>query len=152
MSAALISRAGWRLVKAGWKPGPAAHIEGAALVSLTDFTFARWRDLPGAWLAGARLRHGWPKHEGAVGLMLWVQPFRRRSGSISIWRGEAELQRFISTPEHVAIMRGYETRMSGTATTWHTERFIRAEVLDEARRRVLRGPALDVTATADDVA
>jgi hypothetical protein len=136
MSMDWIGQAGWRVVKAGWKPGPAAPTEGPALVSLTDFTFARWRDLPGAWLAAARLRHGWPKHGGAVGLMLWAQPWRRRSGSISVWQDEAELQRFIRTPEHVAIMRSYKTRMSGTATTWRTDRFTRAAVLDQARRRL----------------
>jgi hypothetical protein len=137
MRAGWISRAGWRLAEASWKAGPAAPSEGVALVSLTDFTFARWRDLPGAWLAAARLRHGWRKHDRAIGLMLWAQPWRRRSGSISIWQNEAELRHFIRTPEHVAIMRGYRTRMSGTAVTWHTDHFSRADVLDDARRRVV---------------
>src|SRR5438876_9805914 len=113
MSSRLLSYAGWRLVKAGWKRGPAVLAEGAALVSLTDFTFARWRDLPGAWLAAARLRRHWPARDGAVGLMLWSQPWRRRSGSISIWRSEANLERFIRSPEHLAIMRSYRARMSG---------------------------------------
>ena len=131
-----LGRAGWRLVEAGWKPGPATVERGAALVSFTDFTFARWRDLPGAWLAAARLRRGWPAQDGAVGLMLWARPWRRRSGSISIWRSEAELRRFIASPEHVEIMRGYRRRMSGTAVTWRADPFICADVLGEARRRL----------------
>jgi hypothetical protein len=110
--------------------------EGAAFVSLTDFTFARWRDLPGAWLAALRLRRRWRDHEGAVGLMLWTQPLRRRSGSISIWRSEAHLNQFIRTPDHLAIMRAYRGRMSGAATTWRTDRYDRRAVLGEARRRV----------------
>ena len=136
MSSGFLGDAGWRLVVAGWKPGASARAEGPVLVSLTDFTFARWRDLPGAWLAAARLRRHWRRHDGAVGLMLWAQPWRRRSGSISIWRSDANLERFVRTPEHLAIMRSYRARMSGVATTWHTDRFDRAEVVNEARRRV----------------
>jgi hypothetical protein len=33
-------------------------------------------------------------------------------------------------------MRSYRARMSGVATTWHTDRFDRAAVVNEARRRV----------------
>jgi len=136
MTTRLIGRAGWRLVEAGWKRGPATLEHGPALVSFTDFTFARWRDLPGAWLAAARLRRRWPTRQGAVGLMLWAQPWRRRSGSISIWLGEAELRRFIGSSEHVKIMRRHRQRMSGSAATWQAHPFVRADAVGEARRRL----------------
>ncbi len=132
----LVGNAGWSVVKAAWKSGPSAGNEGSAIISFTDFAFARWRDLPGSWLAAMRLRSAWPQLQGAVGLMLWAKPLRRRSGAISIWESDADLQRFISSPDHVAIMRSYRTRMSGSAATWSTQRVDRREVLAEARRRL----------------
>jgi hypothetical protein len=127
---------GWGIVRAGWKPGPDAGHSGPAIISFTDFTFARWRDLPGAWLSGMRLRRAWPKLEGAVGLMLWVKPLSRRSGSISAWRSEADLRHFVSWPVHTAIMRKYASRMSGASTTWRIDSFLREQAVGEARRRL----------------
>ena len=113
-----ISDLGWRLARAGWRAGSCSAHTGPVVVSLTDFTFARWRDLPGAWLAAMRLRRAWPRLPGAVGLMLWVMPFSRRSGSISIWTSDADLRRFVSWRAHAAIVRRYRSRMSGAHVTW----------------------------------
>jgi hypothetical protein len=114
------------------------------LVSFTDFTFARWRVLPQAWLAAMRLRRAWPELEGAVGLMLWVKPLSRRSGSISLWRSDADLRRFVGSPQHAAIVRRHRPHMSGVSASWRAERVAIADALAEGRRRVLdsiRGPA-----------
>jgi len=131
-----IGEIGWHLVRAGWKRGPCAAHEGPVVVSFTDFTFAKWRDVPGAWLAAMRLRRAWPQLHGAVGLMLWVRPLSRRSGSISVWASEADLRRFVSWPVHLAIMRRYGPRMLGTSATWRSDRFVRSEAVAEARRRL----------------
>lgn len=130
------ARVGWLLVRAAWKAGPCADHRGPVVVSFTDFTFARWSDLPGAWLAAMRLRRSWPELQGAVGLMLWVKPLSRRSGSISIWTGEDDLRRFVSSPVHAAIVRRHRSHMSGTSATWGAERTAIDAALAEGRRRI----------------
>jgi hypothetical protein len=51
-----------------WAPGPASGADNAVVVSVTDFTAHRIRDLPGIALTGMRLRMGWYAMPGAVGL------------------------------------------------------------------------------------
>lgn len=131
-----ISDLGWRLVRAGLRDGSCRGHTGPVVVSLTDFTFARWRDLPGAWLAAMRLRRAWPRLPGAVGLMLWVKPLSRRSGSISIWTSDAELRRFVSWREHAVTVRRYRPRMSGTHSMWRSDHPSLAAAAAEGRRRV----------------
>jgi hypothetical protein len=121
-----------------WRPGPEEAADGPVLVSLTDYTAHRWRDLPGVWVSGLRLARSWPTRQGAVGLWLWADPLRRRSGSISVWTNEDDLRRFVRWPVHLAIVRKYRPRGTLDATSWRTERFVRAEVLREARRRLAR--------------
>jgi len=89
---------GDNLVRFPWISGLAAETDGPVLVSVTDFRLARVRDLPGAYMAGARLRHAWPGLEGAVGQWMWAQPLARRSGAVSVWRSEEDLRRFVGWP------------------------------------------------------
>jgi hypothetical protein len=74
--------------------------------------------------------------QGAVGLWLWAEPLRRRSGSISIWTSEDDLQRFVRWPVHLAIVRKYRPRGTLTASSWEAERFVKQHVMREARRRL----------------
>jgi hypothetical protein len=106
------------------------------LVSLTDLRMHRWRHVPGATLAGLRLRRAWPQMQGAVGLWLWSEPLRRRSGSISVWTSEEDLMRFVRWPVHVAIMSRYRDRGALTASSWEVDEFSRRDVLREAERRL----------------
>jgi hypothetical protein len=115
-------------------PGPDAGSGGPVVVSVTDFAAARWRHIPGVVLTGLRLRMGWYAMPGAIGLWLWSLPARRRSGSISVWTDEADLRRFVTLPEHVAIMRRNRDRGTVRATTWRSERFAAADVLSSAMR------------------
>jgi hypothetical protein len=117
-----------------WARGPEAGTDDAVLVSVTDFAVHRVRDVPGIAVAGLRLRSGWYGMEGAVVLSLWSLPLERRSGSISVWRGEDDLRRFIRLPAHVEIMRRYRDRGSLRADTWRVERFISRTVTEQARR------------------
>jgi hypothetical protein len=119
-----------------WKAGPAADAGGELLVSLTDFTVARWRDVPGMWLTGLRLRRGWPETEGAVGLWLWAVPRQRRSGSVSVWTSEDALRGFVRRPDHVAIMRRYRDCGVLESTSWQMERAEPGAVWSEALRRL----------------
>lgn len=106
-----------------WREGPAARHDGPVVVSLTDFTATRVRDLPGIYLAGLRLREGWYALPGAVGLWLWGRPLERRGGSLTVWASKEDLRRFVSLPAHVAIMRRYRERGTIRAYTWETDRF-----------------------------
>jgi hypothetical protein len=106
------------MLRTRWMPGPAADDTGPALLSITDFQASHLRDLPGIYLAGHSLRQAWPHLTGAIGMWLWTQPLQRRAGSVSIWRDEEALRRFVARPDHVAIMRHYRGRGQLRSTTW----------------------------------
>ncbi|MFJ4280460.1 hypothetical protein [Streptomyces massasporeus] len=80
------------------------------IVSATDFTPGRRRDLPGIARRGMALRRHWPRLEGAVGMWLWAMPVAGRCGSVSVWTGRRALAGFVRLPEHVAIMDEYRER------------------------------------------
>jgi hypothetical protein len=123
-----------------WKRGAAPPADGEVLVSLTDFTDHRWRNVPRVWFDGLRLRRAWPSMRGAVGLVLWAEAERRRSGSLSVWTSEDDLHSFVRWPPHVAIMRRHRDRGDLTATTWRAERFDRDAIWAEAGRRLREAP------------
>jgi len=100
-------------------PGSATAPEGApVLVSATLFRADRRGDLPSIYLAGWRLRGGWPRLAGAVGVWLWTQPLADDAGSVSVWHSPAALRAFVALPEHVRIMRRYRDRGHIWSTTW----------------------------------
>jgi hypothetical protein len=121
-----------------WIAGPEESAAGPVLVSVTDYTAHRWSDVPGIVLSGLRLRRTWPRMRGAVGLWLWSDPLRRRSGSISVWTSEEALRRFVRWPVHIAIVRKYRSRGALTVDSWQAERFSRSDVLREASQRLAR--------------
>ena len=87
-------------------------------VSVTDFRIHHPRHVPGAWRTALGLRRSWPRLDGAIGLWLWSQPLKLRSGSVSIWQSEADLMHFLRSPVHHAIVGEYRNRMTGTSTGW----------------------------------
>jgi hypothetical protein len=123
-----------------WAPGPATGANGAVVVSVTEFTARRFRDLPGIWLTGLRLRMGWWALPGAVGLWLWSAPTSARGGSVSVWTSEEHLRGFVGLPLHLAVMRRNRSRGTVRSTTWTAERFVAADVLQRARKWIA-GPA-----------
>jgi len=128
-------------VRFPWKPGPAAEADGPLLVSFTEFTFERFRDLPGIALAGTRLRRRLVRLEGAVGVSLYMRPLARRGGSVSVWRSEADLRRFVALPYHVKIMRRYRTRGTLRSAGWESAGFSLSDAYDEGPvRAVPKGP------------
>lgn len=120
-----------------WKRGPAWATSGPVLVSVTVFKVNRIRDLPGAYLAGLRLRRRWQSLSGAVGLQLWARPWRRISGAVSIWNGEGDLRTFVALPEHVAVMRQYRHRATVTSQSWTTQGFVIGEIRKQVEERLL---------------
>jgi hypothetical protein len=110
-------------------------------VSVTDFRVHKLRDIPSVAAAGARLRRGWPQLPGAVGLWTWIDLPQRRVGSVSVWTSEADLSRFLGSPEHVAIMKKFRARMAGSSTAWRADRFTRADIWRRAKSRITAMPA-----------
>jgi hypothetical protein len=106
------------LLRTRWTPGPDADTTGPVLVSVTDFQAAHRRDLPGIYLAGSRLRRDWLQLPGAVGMWLWTEPWQGRCGSVSVWRDEKAMYRFVGRPDHVVIMRRYRDRGTTRSSTW----------------------------------
>src|SRR5271154_820832 len=119
-----------------WSWGPARADAGGILVSVTDFEVLRARDLPGVYAEGLRLRRAWPSITGAVGRWLWAKPLLRRSGSVSLWRSEADLLRFVRWPRHVETMRRYRDAGEITSTSWRAERFDASEIWAMATARL----------------
>ncbi|QMU71183.1 hypothetical protein [Streptacidiphilus sp. P02-A3a] len=137
---------------APWKAGPDADRppRGPVLVSVTEFrTHQHWRAL-GVLAAGLRLRRSWPRTDGAIGLLLWMDPDARRSGSVSVWTDPGGLDGFVARPDHRRIMRAFRDRgrirsYNRTAAHWDPD-----AVWTEARRTLtgeapwpLPGPEAD---------
>jgi hypothetical protein len=120
-------------------PGPVPRTDGPVVVSFTEFTARRFRDLPGIAWAGLGLRRGWWAMPGAIGVVLYVDVRARRGGSLSVWATEEDLRRFVALPRHVAIMRRYRQRVAVRATTWRAEARLRpGAALAEGRARLER--------------
>jgi hypothetical protein len=124
------------LIRFPWISGPAAETDGSVLVSVTDFRLVRAQDLPGAYVAGARLRHAWPGLEGAVGQWMWAQPL---AGAVSVWCEEADLRRFVGWSVHVAIMRKYRNAGKLISAIWEADKFVPGVIWAEAVRSLAAG-------------
>jgi hypothetical protein len=109
------------------------------LVSVTDFHVDRTADLLRVYLAGLRLSRAWGSVSGAVGMWLWTKPLGKRSGSISVWRTEEDLRRFIRWPRHVELMRAYRDAGELTSTTWREACFEATGIWALAAGQLSRG-------------
>jgi hypothetical protein len=116
-----------------WTPGPVDPGDAPVVVSVTDFSVHHRRVLPGVAANGLRMRMGWYAMSGAVGMWLWMLPTAGRGGSVSVWSSDEDLERFVSLPHHVDIMRRYGDRGSVRSTTWTAERFDKSVILDRAQ-------------------
>jgi hypothetical protein len=125
-----------------WKRGPEAGARGPFVVSATRFTYRRRRDLPMVALLGWRLRRGWGRRPGAVGLITGSEPLGRVTYSLSVWRSEDDLRRFLSSPEHVKLVRAYRPRLSdSTSVLWETSDLSPGAAWTEALERLTSTPA-----------
>lgn len=125
------------MLYAKWQPGANAAWQDPVLVSATRFTFRRYWHLPLILWHGTRLRQDWSRIPGAVGMAVAVDLKRRTTYSISVWTSEQDLQRWLRSPYHAALMRGYRGRVeSSAASRWQVARFERHGKWDEALRRL----------------
>ncbi|MCX4670727.1 hypothetical protein OG453_29220 [Streptomyces sp. NBC_01381] len=111
-----------RIMRSPWQAGPEAHAPGPVLVSVTEFTAHRHSQTLPIALSGLRLRRNWPGLPGAVGMWLWVEPLRKRSGSVSVWIGERSLYAFVARPDHLRTVRAHRDRGAMRATVWTADR------------------------------
>ncbi|MEV6753333.1 hypothetical protein [Streptomyces sp. NPDC051214] len=122
-----------------WQPGPEAPTPDQVLVSLTEFTARRHSQILPIALSGLRLRRSWPRTPGAVGMWLWTDPWRKRSGSVSVWTDERSLYAFVGRPDHVRIVRAHRDRGEMRATAWALDRFDPGDVW-AAAHSLITGP------------
>ncbi|MGW7073924.1 hypothetical protein [Streptomyces sp. NPDC054866] len=101
-----------------WQAGPEAHASGQLLASVKEFTAHRHTQTVPIALSGLRLRRRWPETPGAVGMWLWVDPWRKCSGSVSVWIDERSLYAFAGRPDHIRIVRAHRDRGAMRAATW----------------------------------
>ncbi|MFF0306861.1 hypothetical protein ACFYSC_05505 [Streptosporangium sp. NPDC004379] len=109
------------MLRTRWIAGPAAGHPGPLVAALTDYRADRLLDLPGIARRGLALSRLWPALPGAVGMWLWADLPGRRVGSLSVWRGEDDLQAFVRLREHVQIMREYRHRGVLRSRTWQVD-------------------------------
>lgn len=126
------------IIRYPWKRGAAARAPaGRVVVSATKFNYRRLRDMPAVGLHGWRLRRGWGSRPGALGLIVGGQPLKRITYSLSVWTSEDDLRRFLGSPEHVRLVRGYRPRLHhSTSVVWHTDRLSPGAAWREALRRL----------------
>jgi hypothetical protein len=120
------------IVSSGWLPGPEHARDGSVEVSLTDFRAATDGDLEEIYQTGMTLGESWPIMSGAVGLWLWGKPSELRGGSVSVWRTDADLRRFVSWPVHVSIMNAWRPRIEVRVHHWTDSTFIPARAWSRA--------------------
>lgn len=109
-------------MRTSWQAGPETHAPGPVLVSVTEFTAHRHSQTVPIALSGLRLRRTWPRTPGAVGMWLWVDAWRKRSGSVSVWADERSLYAFVGRPDHLRIVRAHRERGAMRATAWAADR------------------------------
>src|SRR3974377_103974 len=117
-----------------WKRGPSFGIEGPVVVSVGELTLSSVGALPSVSRAALRLRRSWTDMEGAVGLAFDGQLTKLRAWAISVWESETDLQRFLTSPAHLAVQKAHRSSVHGRSLgTWTVDHFDRARVEQEGR-------------------
>jgi len=112
------------MAKLPWKQGALRDAPAPLVVSATRFTYKDWWSMPGVYWNGLRLRRAWPLFPGSIGVSISADWRRRTTYTVSLWRSEEDLRRFISHPEHLKLMRAYRPHMeSSSFATWSVDAF-----------------------------
>jgi hypothetical protein len=128
-------------IRLPWKRGPAAP-DGTVFVSATRFEYSRLRDMPVVAVFAQWLRWAWDARPGAVGLFVAAEPHRRVTYSLSVWKSEEDLRRFLRSPEHVKVVRAYKRRLDETrSVSWQTDHFDPDRLWREGLERLTSTPA-----------
>jgi hypothetical protein len=107
-----------------WMPGPAASDGSTTFVIATRFTYRKLWHLPLVFWHGYRLRSRWGKVEGAIGIFTGGSLLERTTYTVTAWRSEQDLRRWMGSAYHQRLMRDYRGNLEGSAAvTWQVEAF-----------------------------
>ncbi len=93
--------------------------------------------MPPVFWHGLKLRRSWPRLEGAVGLSIMSDLRTRTTYTISVWRDEADLNRWVRSVDHASLMRAFRPRqISSAIVSWETDKFELRSAWREALKKL----------------
>ena len=112
------------MIRLKWRAGPLGDWPGPFFVNTTRFTYRSLHRMPQVYWHGLRLRRSWSLVEGAVGLSIMSDLATKTTYTVSVWRSEADLLRWVRSPDHAPLMRNFRPHLaSSAAASWPTDRF-----------------------------
>lgn len=93
-----------------WYAASGSALPDRVLLSINEFRPHRFCDVVPVAVISARLEQQVLRTDGALGIVTAYQPWGRITYSLSLWSGEAALEEFTGSPEHVAVMNTYRSR------------------------------------------
>jgi hypothetical protein len=119
-----------------WMPGPVSSAS-STFVSATRFTYRKLWHMPLVFWHGLGLRRQWGSVEGAVGIFSAGSLLERTTYTVTAWRSEQDLRRWMGSAYHRRLMRDYRAYLeSSAAVGWRTEAFEPKEAWREALSRL----------------
>lgn len=103
---------------------------------------------------GLRLRRGWPKIDGAIGVSIMSDIASKTTYTVTAWRSADDLRTWVRSPSHAKLMRADRRRLeSSAADGWIVDTFDLKSAWREALTRVgadgpERGAAKEFQASA----
>ena len=126
-----------------WRAGPLGDWPGPYFVSTTRFTYRNLGTMPFVYWYGLKLRQSWPSLEGAVGLSIMSDIGTKTTYTVSVWRSEADLLRWVRSSDHAPLMRRFRPHLaSSAADSWVTERFDLRSTWREAMSKIALASAI----------
>jgi hypothetical protein len=96
---------------------------GPVWVIATRFTFTTTMAAAAAGPHSLRFWATWGTVPGAIGLSVRYQPRLRVAWTLSVWSRESDLDAFLGSPAHRALVGGFHDRLTGTSTGWESTDF-----------------------------
>jgi heme-degrading monooxygenase HmoA len=125
------------MIRLPWVHGPLADWRGPRFVGATRFTYRHRRHLPLVFWNGLRLRAAWGENEGAIGLSIMADWRTRTTYTLSAWRSEDDLRRWVRGAAHARLMRAFAARLESMATHgWIEDDFDLRAAWAEGRRHL----------------
>ena len=128
-----------------WKSAPRSPatmndaISNVAVVQVSRLELKHLRHVPGFIFAALRLRRNVLRADGALGVSLIAQPFRRTFWTLSAWADADSIGAFTRSEAHCAVMTNYRTKMRGSHFhTWFPGDATNRPSWDDAKARLAK--------------
>jgi hypothetical protein len=105
-----------------WRSGP-DPLSGPVWVTATRFTFRTTAAAVSAGPHALRFRSRWAEVPGAIGLSVRYQPLPRAAWTLSVWSRASDLDAFLQSPAHRAVVRTFHTHLVGRSHGWESTDF-----------------------------